>query len=63
MQVFDFARMISHNPKLEIITFKEGRVISGVRDMNSKNLHFGNTTGINALAGRDMAIVGTPYKV
>lgn len=32
-------------------------------DMNSKGLHFGNTTGINSLSGCDLGIVGTPYKV
>lgn len=63
MEVFEFARMIAGQEKLEIITFKEGSSIKGVAHMNTKDLHFGNTTGINSLSGKDLAVVGTPYKV
>lgn len=31
--------------------------------MNTKDMHFGNTTGINSLSGQDIGIVGTPYKI
>lgn len=63
MEVFDFARNCAKKYNLEIITFKESPLLSDIEKMNSKNLHFGNTTGINALAGKDIGIVGTPYKV
>lgn len=61
-QVFLFAKELAGNPGLEIITFKESRILPGLSDMNSKGLHFGNTTGINSLSGCDLGIVGTPYK-
>lgn len=63
MQVFDFVRELAKNTELEIITFKEGVSINGVSRMNTQNLNFGNTTGINSLSGQDIGIVGTPYKV
>ncbi len=62
-QVFFIAKELAENPGLEIITFKESRVLPELSDMNSKGLHFGNTTGINSLSGCDLGIVGTPYKV
>lgn len=62
-QVFLFAKELAGNPGLEIITFKESQILPGLSDMNSKGLHFGNTTGINSLSGCDLGIVGTPYKV
>ena len=62
-QVFLIAKELAENPGLEIITFKESRVLPELSDMNSKGLHFGNTTGINSLSGCDLGIVGTPYKV
>lgn len=61
-QVFLFAKELAGNPGLEIITFKKSRILPGLSDMNSKGLHFGNTTGINSLSGCDLGIVGTPYK-
>ena len=30
---------------------------------NPAGIHFGNSTGINSLEGRDLAIIGTPFKV
>ena len=62
MQVFSFVRNLAGKPKLEIITFKEGAGIHDVSRMNSKGLHFGNAIGVNCLKGRDLGIVGTPYK-
>lgn len=62
-QVFSFVKERLGNLKPEIITFKENQKLPELSDMNSKGLHFGNTTGINALSGRDLGIVGTPYKV
>lgn len=63
MEVFGFARRIAGQEKLEIITFKEGNSIKGVSHMNTKDLHFGNTTGINSLSGKNLGVVGTPYRV
>lgn len=63
MQVFDIARKkANNNNKLEIITFKEGISIKNVANMNSFGLYYGNTMGINALSGKDIGIIGTPYK-
>lgn len=62
MEVFEIAKKIANKSDLEIITFKESTSIKGVRSMNTKDLHFGNTTGINSLSGKDLGIVGTPYK-
>lgn len=63
MEVFEFAKKCANNQNLEIITFKENRQLANIGNMNTKNLHFGNTTGINSLSGKDIAVVGTPYKV
>ncbi len=62
-QVFSYVKKMAHKEDLEIITFKEGKILRDVSGMNSKGLHFGNTTGINALSGKDIGIVGTPFKV
>lgn len=62
-QVFLFAKKLMGSRKPEIITFKESQSLPDLLNMNSKRLHFGNTTGINALSGCDLGIVGTPYKV
>lgn len=62
MQVFNFVRRLAGEPELEIITFKESASIKGVAGMNSQALNFGNTTGINKFAGKNLGIVGTPYK-
>lgn len=63
MEVFSYAREVAKKPDLEIITFKEGPSIKGVDKMNTKNLHFGNTIGMNCLAGQDIGVVGTPYMI
>lgn len=62
-QVFLFVKELAGNPGLEIITFKENEKLPDLSEVNSKRLHFGNTTGINSLSGCDLGIVGTPYKV
>ena len=62
MEVFNVAKKLASKPDLEIITFKESASIKGIRNMNTKELHFGNTTGINSLSGQNIGIVGTPYK-
>ncbi|MBE5965288.1 MAG: hypothetical protein E7252_10300 [Lachnospira sp.] len=63
MQVFSFAKNLANNNDLEIITFKENSNLRGLSKMNKADLHFGNSTGINSLSGKDLGIVGTPYKV
>jgi len=32
------------------------------RNLNSKGIHFGNAVGVNCFKGKDIAIIGTPYK-
>lgn len=63
MEAFEVVKKLANKSNLEIITFKEGVSIKGVKNMNTKNMHFGNTTGINSLSGQDIGIVGTPYKI
>ena len=65
-QVFDLAKEMAGDPKVNIITFKrfeEGFVKQGKGRLNPADIHFGNSTGINLLAGKDLAVIGTPYKV
>ena len=62
MDVFEIARQIAGKQDLQIITFKEGPSIKGVRNMNTYDMHFGNTVGMNILSGQDIGIIGTPYK-
>lgn len=63
MEAFEVVKKLANKSNLEIITFKEGVSIKGVNNMNTKDMHFGNTTGINSLSGKDIGIVGTPYKI
>lgn len=61
-QVFSIAKEIAGKPELDIITFKKFEV--GVEEnFNSAGIHFGNSTGLNGLEGRDLAVIGTPYRV
>lgn len=65
-QVFDLAREMARDPKINIITFKmfeEKFAKEGKGRLNPAGIHFGNSTGINLLAGKDLAVIGTPYKV
>lgn len=57
-EVFDFARSTAGSPDVPIITFKKFEN----QDISNCKLHFGNTTGINALEGKDLVVIGTPYK-
>lgn len=59
LEVFDLAREISGNPEIDIITFKK---FEKEAHAERHHMHFGNTTGINSLQGRSLAVVGTPYK-
>ena len=62
MEVFNVVKEKARKSDLQIITFKEGASIKGVMNMNSCDMHFGNTVGMNLLSGQDIGIVGTPYK-
>lgn len=46
---------------MAVITFK--RLEQKMGRLNKAGIHFGNSTGINGLSGKDLAIVGTPYSV
>ena len=63
MQVFSVARDIAKNQNLEIITFKMFEHMGEVGKLNSAGIHFGNSTGLNSLKGKDLAVIGTPYSV
>lgn len=45
-----------NDTKLPIISFKS------MGKLNDYNLHFGNAIGVNDLKGKDIAVVGTPFK-
>lgn len=62
LQIFGFACELAQNSDLGFITFMkfEGKV--SVAGRNILPLHFGNSTGVNNLAGKDLGIVGTPFK-
>ena len=55
-------RRMTGNPKLDIITFKMFEGLEEAGCLNSAGIHFGNSTGVNSLSGKDLAIIGTPYK-
>lgn len=54
--VFQAARDCLGQEHPQIITYmKYGR-------QNDAGIHFGNSSGTNALEGKDIAVIGTPYK-
>jgi len=63
MEVFDAAKRIVGKEEVEIITFKYIEKNRGVNRLNRAGIHFGNSTGINILSGKDLVIIGTPYSV
>ena len=63
MEVFDVVRRITGKENLPVITFKCIEQIKGMDRLNSAGIHFGNSTGVNSLSGKDLAIIGTPYSV
>ena len=63
MEVFDAVKRITGKEKLSVITFKCIEQIKGMDRLNSAGIHFGNSTGVNDLSGKDLAIIGTPYSV
>lgn len=62
MEVFKKAYETAGDSKLPIITFKETHILKEL-PINEAGLHFGNTTGINKLKGKNIGVIGTPYKV
>lgn len=63
-QVFSFVQEISGNSNIPVITFLKYSYLreNGI-NVDPSQIHFGNGTGRNVLSGKDMAVVGTPYKV
>ena len=62
-QVFPFAKKTAGNKKVEMITFMK---MAGQKELEENvfsGIHFGNSTGINTLEGKDLVIVGTPYNI
>jgi len=62
LQVFFVAKKIAGKSKIPIITFKRFAYNSELVGKNEYGLHFGNTAGIDKLKGKDIIIIGTPYK-
>lgn len=62
MEVFDFACELSGKRDLGFITFKYLANEKTVENKHILAIHFGNSSGINSLSGKDLGIVGTPYK-
>lgn len=58
-----YVRDMARKQNLEIITFKMFEDRGDVGRLNSAGIHFGNSTGLNSLGGKDLAVVGTPYSV
>lgn len=63
MSVFDYACEISGKDNIDIITFKSLENNSYLKEHKISDLHFGNTMGIDKLKGKDIAIIGTFYKI
>ena len=62
LEVFEKVYEVAENTKLPIITFKENYYLTNLPG-NEADLHFGNTTGINKLKGKNIGVIGTPYRV
>lgn len=60
--IFDLLPEITGKRDIDIITFKMIEERYGCT-LNGYDLHFGNSAGIDALKGKDIAIVGTPFSV
>ncbi|MCD8110187.1 MAG: hypothetical protein LUE14_08825 [Clostridiales bacterium] len=58
-EVFDMARKVSGKPDIPIITF---RMFESEAGKNCLGMHFGNTAGLDDFKGKDIAIIGTPFK-
>lgn len=63
MEVFEAVKRITGKEKMLVITFKCIEQNRGMDTLNSAGIHFGNSTGVNGLSGKDLAIIGTPYSV
>lgn len=61
-EIFNLLPEITGKQEIDIITFKMIEERYG-HTLNGHNLHFGNSAGIDALKGKDIAIVGTPFSV
>lgn len=58
-QIYDFVADYTGSPDIAIISFKKEEE---KYQLNECNLHFGNAVGVNNLKGKDIAIIGTPFK-
>lgn len=56
-EIYDYIHRITDNSDIDIISFKIEE-----KARNRCDLHYGNAVGVNGLKGRDIAIIGTPYK-
>lgn len=62
-QVFSYAKRKAGNEGVEIISFKETAEWEEMSGNKNCNIHFGNSTGVNILAGQDLVVIGTPYSI
>lgn len=62
-QVFSFAKKIAGNEDVEIVTFLNAISLNELGENNISRIHFGNSTGLNLLEGKDLVIIGTPYSI
>ena len=57
--IYDFISDMTNKKDIIKISFKSE---DEKHRMNSRNIHYGNAIGINDFAGKDIAVIGTPYK-
>lgn len=62
LEAFAFAEAFFDGENLaSIITFKKHSNNLVKKDLTCTSLHFGNTMGVDELAGRNIAVIGTPF--
>lgn len=62
MSVFSKVREEAGTDNILMITFKKLENELRKKGFNISKIHFGNSTGINELKGKNLAIVGTPFE-
>ena len=60
-EAFAFAKAFFNDVNTPVITFKKFTNYPIREDLTGTKLHFGNTMGIDSMAGKDLAVVGTPF--
>ena len=55
--ITQMAGRLLHKENFPIISFKS------MGKLNEADIHFGNSSGLNSLEGKDLAIIGTPFEI